>query len=30
MKKYENSNLKNLLLIPIQSYRPPVGSKFGG
>jgi sterol desaturase/sphingolipid hydroxylase (fatty acid hydroxylase superfamily) len=30
MKKYENSNLKNLLLIPIQTYRPPLGSKFGG
>ena len=25
----ENSNLKNMLLIPFQEYRPPIGSKFG-
>jgi len=30
METQENSNLKNLLLIPLQSYHPPVGSKFSG
>ena len=29
MQPAENSNLKNMLLIPFQDYRPPVGSKFG-
>jgi sterol desaturase/sphingolipid hydroxylase (fatty acid hydroxylase superfamily) len=28
METQENSNLKKLLLIPLQSYHPPVGSKF--
>ena len=30
MESEEKSSLKNLLLIPFQSYRPPAGSKFGG
>jgi sterol desaturase/sphingolipid hydroxylase (fatty acid hydroxylase superfamily) len=29
MDPAENDNLGNLLKIPFQSYRPPVGSKFG-
>ncbi|MEA1880966.1 MAG: sterol desaturase family protein [Candidatus Marinimicrobia bacterium] len=29
MKPSEHSSLKNLLMIPFQKYRPPVGSKFG-
>ena len=28
MKLEEHSNFKNLLMIPMQAYRPPVGSKF--
>jgi len=28
LKPEEHSNIKNLLMIPFQSYRPPVGSKF--
>ena len=29
MDPKENDNLGNLLKIPFQEYRPPVGSKFG-
>jgi sterol desaturase/sphingolipid hydroxylase (fatty acid hydroxylase superfamily) len=28
MKPEEHSSIKNLLMIPFQAYRPPVGSKF--
>jgi sterol desaturase/sphingolipid hydroxylase (fatty acid hydroxylase superfamily) len=28
MAPEENSNIKNLLMIPFQKYRAPVGSKF--
>ena len=28
MERYEHSSIKNLLMIPFQPYRPPVGSKF--
>jgi len=28
LKPEEHSSIKNLLMIPFQSYRPPVGSKF--
>lgn len=28
MAPEENSNIKNLLLIPFQKYRPPIGAKF--
>ena len=28
MKPEEHSSIKNLLMIPFQTYRPPVGSKF--
>ena len=28
MEIYEHSSIKNLLMIPFQPYRPPVGSKF--
>jgi sterol desaturase/sphingolipid hydroxylase (fatty acid hydroxylase superfamily) len=28
MKPEEHSSIKNLLMIPFQDYRPPVGSKF--
>ena len=30
MKPEEHSSIKNLLMIPFQAYRPPVGSKFSG
>jgi|TARA_B100000959_G_scaffold264815_1_gene305670 hypothetical protein len=28
MKPEEHSSIKNLLMIPFQTYRPPVGSNF--
>ena len=28
MKPEEHSNIKNLLMVPFQDYRQPVGSKF--
>jgi sterol desaturase/sphingolipid hydroxylase (fatty acid hydroxylase superfamily) len=30
MQPHENNQMGNLLQIPFQPYRPPVGSKFGG
>ena len=29
MEEKEHSNIKNLMMIPFQKYRSPIGSKFG-